>query len=247
MVTVNWHCCSGLPVSGNVVRCINKIEIQMKIIFRLFLILSSIFTSHIMAQWIRIDDKMISQINFLANSRSNIYASSFNDGIFISSSNYTAWTKIGYGLLVTSLAVKDTNIFAGTSSGVYLSSNNGINWEAVNSGLPVNTIGFTSTVNSIFISGSSIFVGTDGGIYLSTNNGTSWTQVYSSQPNSYACRLTISDSKLIALIISSSGDYIVISTDNGQTWTEVKNSSITFISGVNSFLFNGDNDPTPKL
>ena len=99
-------------------------------------------------------------VNALVVSGTNLFAGTFNGGIFRSSNNGTSWTAVNTGLTnarVYSLAVSGTNLFAGTAGGVFLSTNNGTSWSAASTGLP------NSTVYALVASDTSLFAGTGGG------------------------------------------------------------------------------------
>ena len=99
-------------------------------------------------------------------SESNIFAGTWDFGVYLSTNNGTSWTQTALNdQAAKSLVISGGNIFAGTYNGIYLSTNNGTSWTQT----ALNNI-----TNSIAISGSNIFAGTNSGIFLSTNNGTSW-------------------------------------------------------------------------
>ncbi len=99
----------------------------------------------------------------LAVSGTNIFAGTYDGGVYRSTDNGTTWNAINNGLkntMVKALAVSGTNLFAGTDDGgVFLSTDNGTNWAPVNSGL-------TSTqIVSLEISDGYLFAGTHNGLW----------------------------------------------------------------------------------
>ncbi len=91
--------------------------------------------------WICMDSTMTdsSQVVALAADDNRIFASTFYNGLFLSTDNGEYWTSRNIGLpkaYIICLAIINNNIFAGTyGSGVYLSTNNGESWLPANSGL----------------------------------------------------------------------------------------------------------------
>jgi hypothetical protein len=119
----------------------------------------------------------------------NLFAGTYDGGIFRSTDNGESWTAVNHGLTtcsgrpnpcVLSFAVNGNNIFAGTGydQGLFFSTNNGESWTSVNSGLPFNSRITLESISALIVHGDSIFAGTGcSGIFLSTNNGKSWTDV----------------------------------------------------------------------
>jgi len=169
-----------------------------------------------------------------AVSGTNLFAGTYNGGVYLSTNNGTSWTAINNGLnesFVYALAVSGTNIFAGTNGGVFLSTNNGASWTTANNGL---TSGYA---NTFAVSGTNLFAGASGyGVYLSTNNGTSWTLVNNGLINLYINVLTVSGTKLFA---GTSSGGVFLSTNNGTSWT-AKNNGLTNYQ-VNALAISGSN------
>jgi hypothetical protein len=135
-------------------------------------------------------------ISSLALIGADIFAGTFNGGVFRSTSNGTSWTAVNSGLAtmdVTSLAVVGTNLFAGAlGSGVFLSTDSAASWIAVNSGLT------DKRVISFVVSGTNLFAGTFSGLFVTTNNGTSWTSVDSGLTSPHIRSLGASNANLFA-------------------------------------------------
>jgi ligand-binding sensor domain-containing protein len=93
----------------------------------------------------------------LAVSGTNLFASTFSDGVFLSTDNDTSWSPASTPFSNFSQMVENgTNLFAGTDRGVFLSTDNGTSWTEVNTGLKSNGI------LSLVISGTNLFAGTGG-------------------------------------------------------------------------------------
>jgi ligand-binding sensor domain-containing protein len=107
------------------------------------------------------------------NRNGELFAGTFQSGIFRISNLGKSWTSIADGLpggSIFSLEVKGGIILAGTGSGVFRLPENGISWIAATgiTGIPVS---------SVAIHGSMLLAGTSSGVVLSTDNGISWTAV----------------------------------------------------------------------
>jgi photosystem II stability/assembly factor-like uncharacterized protein len=128
-------------------------------------------------------------------------------------------TNEGFGGVIYSLVVKDTNLFAGTrDNGVILSTNDGINWTAINKGL------LDTNILTLVIKGTDIFAGThDGGIFRSTDNGGNWNAVNIGLTCTHVYALAANESNLFA---GTQPGGVFCSTDNGTNWTTV-NSGLT--------------------
>ncbi len=169
-----------------------------------------------------------SEFSFVV-SGNNIFAGTFNTGVFLSSNNGSSWAQTGLNnQYVISLAANGSIIFAGTyGNGVYVSTNSG------------TTFTQTSLINkyvpSLLVIGNNIYAGVYyDGVYLSTNNGATWTQTSLNNRDVYS--LAVSGSTIFA------GTYlngVYTSTNNGSTWTQtsLNNQSIQslFINGTDIF------------
>jgi len=141
------------------------------------------------AQWVQTGGPEGGCITAFAVSRPNLFASTRQGGVFLSTDNGASWKAVNSGLpehtVVRRLAVSGLNLFAGTGGGrdaligageikyinhgggVFLSTNNGISWTAVNSGLPPAPILTGAEVGvwieCLTVSGSNLFAGTEEG------------------------------------------------------------------------------------
>jgi len=124
-------------------------------------------------KWTKVNNGMLSYVNCLAISGTNIFVGTNGNGLVLSTNNGIDWNQANDGLnspYVISLLISGNNVFAGTdqNNGVYLSTNNGTSWTTVNNGL-TNLI-----VGKLALEGSNIYAGTQLGLFLSTDNGASW-------------------------------------------------------------------------
>ncbi len=218
----------------------------MKNILLFRVVVFCLFTSAnaLRAQWVQTNGAP-SNVLCLAISGTNLFAGSYDSGVFLSTNGGASWAKV-WGtewLNVSALAVSGANLFAGTDGGgVFLSTNNGTSWTQVKTGL-TNTI-----VNCFAVTGTNLFAGTatPGGVFLSTNSGTSWTGVNTGLTNTsgYFSRasgvgaLVVSGTNLFA---STNGNGVFRSTNNGTSWTQINSGltdTIVFslgVSGTNLF------------
>ncbi|HUU28477.1 MAG TPA: hypothetical protein VM123_11755 [archaeon] len=197
------------------------------------------------AQWVQTSGPYGGVILSFAVSGTNLFAGTYEDGVFLSTNNGTSWTEVNTGLtntVILALAVSPDssgNLFAGTGDGgVFLSTNNGTSWTEVNNGL-TNT-----SVRALAVSGTNLFAGTGGGVFLSTNNGTSWTEVNTGLTNTGVNHngLAVSGTNLFAGTFDGG---VFLSTNNGTSWTEVntgltnRNVCALAVSGTNLFAGTG--------
>ncbi|MBK6506881.1 MAG: hypothetical protein IPG02_14730 [Ignavibacteria bacterium] len=113
------------------------------------------------AQWEQTNGPHGGNIYSLAVSGNNIFAGTYNYGVYRSTNNGISWIQTPLNnITVYSLAISGSNIFAGTLNyGVYLSTNNGISWTQTELNY--------RTVKSLAISGSNIFAGTKSMAFVS--------------------------------------------------------------------------------
>lgn len=196
----------------------------------------------------RIDAQWVSTAQFPSSgggvysitvSRINIFAGTFNGGVFVTINDGESWAEANSGLTnseIWSLAVSGSNLFAGTGSGVFLSTDNGSSWTEKKSGLT------DAIVYSFAISDTNLFAGTGDGVFLTTDNGTNWTEVSSGLPNNSVRAIAVSGSNLFAGV----GFGIYLSTNSGTNWTPVSsglpnNTTIYSLAASGTVLFAGTN------
>lgn len=148
-------------------------------------------------------------------SNGDIFAGSFNGGMFRSTNGGNNWDE--YGLGGTSPYAITVNqsgdIFTGTSHGTFRSTDNGQTWVLV----------YFSTINSLQISTSQYIIGgsqggspTSGSIFRSEDNGNSW-QTVGPNNNAIFC-LTID---LSGTLYAGSTFGVYRSTDEGLNWNNI--------------------------
>ncbi|MBN2037943.1 MAG: DUF1565 domain-containing protein [Chitinispirillaceae bacterium] len=147
-------------------------------------------------------------VRTLAVSGTNIFAGTWDGGVFLSTNNGANWTAVNNGLtnlIIQSLAAIGSNLFAGTDGGgVFLSTDNGASWTAANNGIT------DLDIRALAVSGSSLFAGTNsGGVFLSTDNGASWSAVNTGL-NGYRARQI--------LTLAASSTHLFAGTYGGGVW-----------------------------
>ena len=127
----------------------------MSNIFRILLVVLSLLIglNQLHTQWLQTNGPNGGEIDCIAIIDSNIFAGTWEGGMFLSTNNGSNWTAVNTGLVgknVVSIAINGPNIFAGTFNdgvGMYLSTNNGSSW------IPKNT-GFTNyNISAIVVKG----------------------------------------------------------------------------------------------
>ena len=118
-----------------------------------------------------------SDVRCLANNGIDVFAGTYNSGVFYSNNNGTTWTAINNGLTDTtilSLLYAGANtLFAGTTHGIFRTTNYGATWTDISTGLPT---AFTAEVGAIVKDGNMIIAGSrNGGVFTNSINGNSWT------------------------------------------------------------------------
>jgi ligand-binding sensor domain-containing protein len=153
-----------------------------------------------------------------AVSETNVFAGTYDYGVFLSTNSGEIWTAVNDGLPlyahVSALAVTGTNLFAGTKGDVFLSTNSGTSWREENSGLPY------SSVTSFAANGTNLFAGTHNGVFRYSDG--SWIDANSGLTNMWVSTLAVSGTKLFA----GTNSGVFVATESGTNWTAV-NAGLT--------------------
>jgi ligand-binding sensor domain-containing protein len=180
--------------------------------FRFLFVVFCLFTSTnpLHAQWIQTSVPYAGAVWSLAVSGTNLFAGTYDGGVFLSTNDGTSWTAVNNGLenphvsclVVSPNGAGGTNLFAGTNGcGVFLSNKNGTSWTQFKAGMTNSNI-YALAVSSNGAGGTNLFAGTYlGGVYLSTNNGTSWSAVNTGLTNTHVLSLAVSGTNLFAGIV----------------------------------------------
>ncbi len=110
--------------------------------------------------WTKVNNGLTGKLVYALAVKSNeLFAGTYNEGVFRSNNNGTTWTHTSLITDVTALTVVDTNLFAGTwSKGIYRLVNWDSTWVPV--GLP-----------NVYVTS---FAASNGYLYAATNNNSVW-------------------------------------------------------------------------
>ncbi|MBK6504264.1 MAG: T9SS type A sorting domain-containing protein [Ignavibacteria bacterium] len=168
-----------------------------------------------------------SQISGLISQSRDLFACSYDFGLFNSTNEGTSWTEDNSsfsGHQVSSFSVVDNYLLASTTGNKLLrTSNNGLNWSS-------SAVGITGVnISRLLSKDGLLFCVTYDNVFRSTDQGDSWTS------------LGLNDQYNVDLI--SYRDYIYAlsfwnvqkSSDNGQTWTSAQGNipSNTYFTRLN--------------
>ena len=155
----------------------------------------------------------------LTSFNNEIYAATYNKGVYKSVDGGINWIKMNNGLLDSDLysiyASSEGVLFTGTMAGkIYKSIDHGGSWVSLNavSGDAITTI--SDEING------NIFIGNYYGIYRSTDKGTVWKKCDSSITNVYEIKIHSNGS-----IFVGASNGVFRSTDHGETWKSLLSSA----------------------
>lgn len=201
-----------------------------KIILFFFLFLLH-FNSY--AQWVNVSAGLGNkQVYSFSSNSTNLFAGTFNYGLYTSTDNGLNWTQAGIGLnnrVVFSQTMFSNYLYAGTDIGVWRTSNNGAYWSLI--GLNNNTI------YSLASNQTRVFAGLHVSGLFYSSGGTSW----------FISSLNVINIKSIAangnFILAGAGDNagVHLSTNNGNNWTptSLNNKSVYSLALNGNFAFAG--------
>ena len=202
------------------------------------------------AQWVRTGTLGGGWITALVPSDTNLFASTRQGGVFLSTNNGAKWAPVNSGLPaktdIQCLAVSGGNIFAGTvERGLFVSRNHGASWTEADSGLPAGC-----SVWRLEASGSNLFAVAGGEraiVFRSTDSGASWAAAGTGLPRTEVLCLAVSGTNLFAGTASTSPEKdggVFQSTDNGASWTGInsglpQNTAILRLAVIDTSVFAG--------
>ena len=205
----------------------------MKKIFIILFIIVTIPVSDIGAQWVNVSSGLGNkQVYSFTNNSTNLFAGTFNYGLYTSTNSGMNWFQAGIGLnnrIVFSLTVFGNYLYAGTDIGVYRTSNNGAYWSLI--GLNNNSI------YSLASNQTRIFAGLhNSGLFYSAG-GTGW----------FVSSLNVINIKAIAangeFILDGAGNNagVHLSTNNGNNWTatSLNNKSVYSLALNGNYAYAG--------
>ena len=191
----------------------------------------------------------------------NVYAASFDNGVFTSTDGGFTWKAYNTGLVtlvIQSLAidpVTPSTIYAGTYGyGVYKSTDSGKTWAATGPGLNPNPVVYGLAVHpsqpNILFAGTRSKLSTmlngieawGGGIYKSTDGGASWRAVNGGMPDDWVYGVAIDPINPNNVIIATHFRGTFKSDNTGEYWVSAGGQTIP--PEVRSVAYNPQN---PKI
>lgn len=177
----------------------------------------------------------------LAISDNHIYATSYGDGVFVSSNNGDTWKAINSGLTGNSLytmsiAADQNAVYLGTNGkGVFKSENHGETWNNFSNGLKEAGL----IVHKLLVNGNQLILGSDCyGLYSSPLSESNWIQMETEEAPRSACPASVAASGSLIGIGCSTGIYL--SQNGGGDWIEIHDPLI-YLRTVFSLVFAGGN------
>lgn len=185
------------------------------------------------AQWSNISTGLGNkEVYSFTNNSTNLFAGTFNYGLYTSTNNGLNWSQAGIGLnnrVVFSLTMFGNYLYAGTDIGVYRTSNNGAYWSLI--GLNNNTIYSLGSNQTRAFAGLHV-----SGLFYSPG-GTGW----------YISSLNVINIKSIAVnenfILAGAGSNagVFLSNNNGNNWTatSLNNKSVYSLALNGNYAYAG--------
>ena len=202
-----------------------------------FIIVSLLFVTILsrdsIAQWSNVSTGLGNkEVYSFSNNGTNLFAGTFNYGLYTSTNDGINWTQAGIGLnnrVVFSLTMFGNYLYAGTDIGVWRTSNNGAYWSLI--GLNNNTIYSLASNQTRAFAGLHV-----SGLFYSPG-GTGW----------YISSLNVINIKSIAVngnfILAGAGSNagVYLSNNNGNNWTStsLNNKSVYSLALNGNYAFAG--------
>lgn len=160
----------------------------------------------------------------------NLFAGSYQDGIFRSSDEGTTWIKTNYGLTNTTIygvSASTDNLYSISRYGIFKSGDKGMNWSSC-----VLPPGNVYSVENI---GNALFAGMGSSqLYKSSDGGTNWINTNSGLNGTVLCMIIKGNA-----IYAGTTHGVYISEDCGINWTQ-NNTGLSTPIQVNDILLKGD-------
>lgn len=203
-----------------------------KLTIVLFLV-AAILIRDISAQWSNVSSGLGNkQVYSFTNNSTNLFAGTFNYGLYTSTDDGMNWTQAGIGLnnrVVFSLTVFGNYLYAGTDIGIWRTSNNGAYWTLI--GINNNTI-YSMASNQ-----TRVFAGLHSSGVFYSSGGSNW----------FISSLNVINIKSIAVngnfILAGAGGNagVHLSTNNGNNWTatSLNNKSVYSLALNGNYAYAG--------
>ena len=205
----------------------------MKRLTIVLLFFTAILNRDISAQWSNVSSGLGNkQVYSFTNNSTNLFAGTFNYGLYTSTDDGMNWTQAGIGLnnrVVFSLTMFGNYLYAGTDIGIWRTSNNGAYWTLI--GINNNTI------YSLASNQTRIFAGLHSSGLFYSSGGSNW----------FISSLNVINIKSIAVngnfILAGAGGNagVHLSTNNGNNWTatSLNNKSVYSLALNGNYAYAG--------
>ena len=188
----------------------------------LSLLMLTVFTTSVPAQWIQTNWPTSSNFFDLYISQNRIFArtwDSLNGGrMFATADSGANWVQISSAdsdIDILSVVALNNNIIAGTWNGFFQSTYGGTSWNTVTpTGIPADI-----AMRSIAMINTTLYAGTMGDIYKSSDSGTTWTEVKSGIPAE--ARITSFVAGGNAIFAGSDTSGVFMTANDGTSWTAI--------------------------
>lgn len=201
----------------------------MRIIL-LFINITILFSSQIMAQWNKVEVITSPLIYSALFDGDNIFVG--GDSLYISNNRGLSWTALaptGSPIEITALYKFGNLIYLGTyGSGVYISNNGGSSWSPFNSGLGL----YAEYAKKFVSSGDTLIYATDGGgVYILKPGSNVWQEYNQNLPDKIAWTtndIVVTNSNIV--LSSGASGYYYYRPKGSSQWNE---SRIQTPNGIN--------------
>lgn len=185
------------------------------------------------AQWSNVSSGLGNkQVYSFTNNSTNLFAGTFNYGLYTSTDDGMNWTQAGIGLnnrVVFSLTMFGNYLYAGTDIGVWRTSNNGAYWSLI--GLNNNTI------YSLASNQTRAFAGLHTSGLFYSSGGTNW---FVSSLNVVNIKSIVANGNFI-LAGAGGNAGVYLSSNNGNNWTatSLNNKSVYSLALNGNYAYAG--------
>ncbi len=178
-------------------------------------------------------------------SPTQIWAGSFDQGVFASDDNGSNWTAKNSGMnhrnilaLVADTTETPATLYAATLGGVYRSTDSAASWQISNNGL-ANLSVYSLALDTV-TSPKILYAGTADGVYRSSDQGRNWVPVNvglvnANNENTDIVKLFINPNDEKMIIAASASTGLWRSNDQGQSWQSLNSGSTTNLGNISIF------------
>jgi photosystem II stability/assembly factor-like uncharacterized protein len=208
-------------------------RIVMKKFTIAFFLFFTILIQDSSAQWTNVSTGLDNkEVYSFTNNSTNLFAGTFNYGLYTSTNNGMNWSQAGIGLnnrVVFSLTMFGNYLYAGTDIGVFRTSNNGAYWTLI----ALNNV----TIYSLASNQTRMFAGLHSSTLFYSSGGSNW----------FISSLNVINIKAIAVngnfILAGAGGNagVYLSTNNGNNWTttSLNNKSVYSLALNGNYAYAG--------